>query len=312
MLPFAPGITGSYIEKNDSLALELKSLRNPRLVKFKTSDQTIINTIKQDFSPILGDYLGDYLPGFGNAFLEMQSYSIPVAGEEREFEIFKNVAMKFCWIPAGKAILGSSKSEKERIIEEAEHEFETTGFWLGKYPVTQIQWQNVMGNNPSYFKGDNLPVEKVNWNDCRGFVEKCKVSGLQVEMPHEDQWEYACQGGKGNKQAFYWGNELNGDKANCDGNYPYGTNEKGIYLKKTSEVGSYEKVAPHPWNLCDMHGNVWEWCNNLHMEDRSYYAFRAFRGGGWGSLPVSCRWSCRYGDDPRGRGFDLGFRLIIC
>ncbi len=78
MLPFAPGITGIYIEKEDSLMLQLKSLRNPRLVNFSTSDKSVINTIKHRYSPILEDYLGDYLPGFGNAFLEMQSHLIPV------------------------------------------------------------------------------------------------------------------------------------------------------------------------------------------------------------------------------------------
>ncbi len=309
MLPFAPGITSYYIEKDDVLDLELRSLRKPQTVTFTTQDQTVINTIKGEFSPILEDYLGDSLPGFSNAFMEMQSHPIPDAGEEKEFEIFKNTKMIFCWIPEGKAMLGSPESEEERRENEKEHEFETAGFWMGKYPVTQSHWKAVMGKKPSHFKGANLPVEKVSWNDCQEFIKKCSVSGLKVQLPHEDQWEYACRGGKGNKQPFYWGNALNGDKANCNGTMLYGTNKKGTYLKKTTEVGSYEKVAPHPWNLCDMSGNVWEWCDNLYGNTSS---FQVLRGGSWFSFSRSSRSSHRNGFSTTARSRCLGFRLIIC
>ncbi len=309
MLPFAPGITGSYIEEGESLILILKSLRNPQLVNFSTSDKTVINTIKQDFSPILEDYLGDSLPGFSDVFLEMQSHSIPNDGEEREFNITNKVKMKFCWIPAGKAMLGSPESEAKRYYDEAEHEFETTGFWMSKYPVTQSQWKGIMGNSPSCFTGVNFPVEYVNWNDCQECIKKCSVSGLKVQLPHEDQWEYACRGGKGNKQPFYWGDTLNGDKANNDGTRPYGTDKKGAYLEKTTEVGSYEKVAPHPWNLCDMIGNVGEWCENLYSKDGTS---RVLRGGSWYDDSWFCRSSYRNGFNPTFRDYCLGFRLSIC
>ncbi len=311
MLPFAPGIVGYCTEESDVLDLELRSLRKPQTVTFTTQDQTVINTIKGEFSPILEDYLGDSLPGFSNVFMEMQSHSIPVDGEEREFEIFDNVKMKFCWIPAGKAMLGSPKSEKGRYRDEEEREFETNGFWMAKYPVTQIQWKEVMGNNPSSFLGTNLPVENVSWNGCKDFIKNCSVSGLKLQLPHEDQWEYACRGGRGNKQPFYWGDILNGDKANCRGIESYRTNKKGIYLAMTNEVGSYEKIAPHPWNLCDMHGNVWEWCENLYYKTGSS---RVIRGGCWGDPSWDCRSSRRRGFRffETYRAYDLGFRLIIC
>ncbi len=222
MLQFATGITGYYVEEDDKLSLELRSLRSPRLVNFFTQDKTIIDTIKADFSPILEDYLGDHLPGFSDTFMEMQSHPIPIAGEERYFSMANDVKMKFCWIPAGKAILGSPENEAGRRIHEAEHEFETNGFWMGKYPVTQSQWKAVVNSNPSFFKGDNLPVEQVDWDDCQDFIQKCNIQGLKPRLPHEDQWEYACRGGKGNKQPFYWGDALNGDKANCDGELSYG------------------------------------------------------------------------------------------
>ncbi len=326
LLPFSPGIIGHYNDRNDTLSLELRSLRSLRTVTFFIKDQTVINTIEAGFSPILEDYLGDTLPGFSDTFFEMQSHPIPLPGEERVFNIAKNTSMKFCWIPAGEAQLGLSKEEQdyfEKIFfrgkrlsywRDMESEavrgiHKSNGFWLGKYPVTQAQWQGVMGNNPSHFKGDNLPVECVSWDDCQHFIKKCSVSELKVRLPHEDHWEYAYQGGKGNKQPFYWGNTLNGDKANCDGKYPHRTNKKGIYLGRTSEVGSYEKVAPHPWGLCDMSGNVLEWCENLYDKDELSLVIR---GGCWDYYSRDCRSSDRLGRHPTSRDEFIGFRLAIC
>ncbi len=325
MLPFAPGITGCYVGQDNKLSLELRSLRQPHIKTFVTKNKTVINTIKGEFSPILEDYLGDSLPGFSDAFMEMQSHPIPIDGEEREFEIFNGVKMKFCWIPAGEAQLGSPEEEQDYITknflkgerpywlydenEFVRGKFKTQGFWLGKYPVTQAQWKAVMGKNPSQFKGINLPVENVNWKDCQRFIKKCSVFGFKVQSPHEDQWEYACRGGKGNKQAFYWGNALNGDKANCDGSDPYGTDNKGAYLEKTTDVGGYEQVAPHPWNLCDMSGNVWEWCENLYTKENSS---RVIRGGSCLGGSWFCRSSLRRWYFPWYHSGSLGFRLIIC
>ncbi len=323
MLPFAPGIVGYCTEQNDRLSLELRSLRQPRTVIFTTQDQTAINTIKGEFSPILEDYLGDSIPGFSDAFMEMQSHPIPVDGEEREFEIFSGVKMKFCWIPAGEAQLGRPKEDLDYVdniydflpgwlddeVETVRGIHKSNGFWLGKYEVTQTQWEGVVGGNPSYLKGANLPVENVTWHGCRYFANKCSALGLKLQIPHEDQWEYACRGGKGNKQPFYWGNTLNGEKANCNGNVPYGTDEKGVCLARTTEVGSYEKIAPHPWGLCDMHGNVREWCENSYKGGGSR---RVVRGGSWMCASRVCRSSYRSIFDQGCCNGSLGFRLIIC
>ncbi len=331
MLPFAPGITGYYAEENGVLFLDLKSLRNLSSKTFIIKDQTIINTIKQGFSPILEDYLGDSVPRFGDTFFEMQSHPIPADGEEREARIFSSVKMKFCWIPAGEAQLGSPKEERDYIAKNSydstytwlEEESESVrgihksnGFWMGKYPVTQAQWKGVMeGDNPSHFKGsdfaylktDNLPVEHVNRYDCQRFITKCGIEGLQ--LPCEDQWEYACRGGKGNKQAFYWGNTLNGDEANCNGREPWGSGKQGNFLGATTEVGSYEKIAPHPWGLCDMIGNVFEWCSDVWSEDPIN---SMARGGSWYNTPTFCRSAhCDFFNSTY-RYDLLGFRLIIC
>ena len=252
----------------------------------------------------------------------------PKAGEEREFEIAKGVKMIFCWIPAGKATLGSPVGEKERDVNEKEHEYETKGFWLGKYEVTERQWSAVCGLHPISLKNfpdveelfakhglvtrdlntSKLPVVELTWHDCQKFIAKCKVKGYQLKLPHEDEWEYACRGGLGNKRAFYWGDELRGDKANCNGNSPYGTTLKGTNLEKVTEVGSYEKVAPHPWGLCDMNGNVSEWCENLHTPTSPA---RVFRGGSWVNGSGICRSAFRYGGAPSYAGVILGLRLAL-
>ena len=263
----------------------------------------------------------------------------PKAGEEREFEIFKGVRMKFCWVPAGEAQLGSPKAERASVMkrlvelkfakegeepewlkseaEEVRGKFTTKGFWLGKYEVTQEQWKKVMGNEPSHFKGAQLPVETVSWKDCQKFIEKCQVAGLKVKLPHEDEWEYACRGGRGNKQAFYWGDTLNGDKANCAKTL-YHNARKGALMQKlprmkesdpkTTEVGSYESKAKHPWSLCDRHGNVWEWCDNLHSKEGTT---RVLRGGSWVVNPFGCRAAYRFGYSPVNRGNGFGFRVCL-
>jgi formylglycine-generating enzyme required for sulfatase activity len=257
-----------------------------------------------------------------------------------EVELAKGVRMTFCWIPSGKAQLGSPKSEQDYVIraffkgkrpefldlESARGEFTTKGFWLGKYTVTQEQWKTVMGNNPSQFykegtgkdkvQGMNtsrFPVEQVSWDDCQHFLKKMNdviaipntMGKGKFALPNEDEWEYACRGGKGNNQAYYFGNVLNGTHANCDGSLPpYGTTTKGPALRRTTEVGTYEKVAPHPWGLCDMSGNVWQWCQNKEM--------RVIRGGCCFDAARDCRSAAHDDEPPVRRGlYGVGFRVAV-
>ena len=256
-------------------------------------------------------------------------------GEERSFEIADGVKMVFCWIPAGEAQLGSPKSERADVLkaikedkeptwlaseaEDVRGKFKTKGFWMAKYTVTQREYESVVGSNPSWFaKGgtgkdkvegidtSRFPVERVSWDDCQAFLKKCKLKGLK--LPHEDDWEYAYRGGKGNKQPFYWGDELNGDKANCDGNYPFGTSTKGAYLERPTPVGSYASKAAHPWGLCDMSGNVWQWCDNWYDSEQKY---RVLRGGSWSVNSGGCRAAYRNGGGPDPRDDDFGFRVCF-
>ena len=242
------------------------------------------------------------------------------AKAEKSIEIAAGVKMRFCWIPAGKATLGSPASEKERSASEAERGYATEGFWLGKFTTTQGEYEAVVGSNPSQFQGGRLPVDSVSWADARACIEKMNEGAAGVALrksmgdkakfalPHEDAWEYACRGGSGNARPFYWGDSLDGDKANCDGTTPYGAETKGIYLETTAEVGAYEAKSKHPWGLCDMSGNVWQWCDNLYSSDGTD---RAIRGGSWNCNPVNCRSAHRGWMDPTRRDSRVGFRLAV-
>ncbi|MBQ3351612.1 MAG: SUMF1/EgtB/PvdO family nonheme iron enzyme [Thermoguttaceae bacterium] len=231
---------------------------------------------------------------------------------ERKVVTVNGVEFAFRWCPAGTFMMGSPTSEEGRYYdEERQHEVTLTkGFWMMETEVTQKQWKAVMGNNPSHFQGDDLPVEQVSWSDCQEF---CRKTGLQ--LPTEAQWEYACRAGS--TTAYFWGNALNGDKANCSGNFPCGTTTQGKYLEKTTSVGSYQ---PNAWGLYDMHGNVWEWCQDWYavypsgsVTDpvvSSSGSYRVYRGGSWNYDARNCRSAFRNFHAPGSRNDFLGFRVV--
>ncbi|MBR0237850.1 MAG: SUMF1/EgtB/PvdO family nonheme iron enzyme [Thermoguttaceae bacterium] len=234
---------------------------------------------------------------------------------DRKVETVNGVEFAFRWCPAGTFIMGSPTSEEGRWDSEKQHLVTLTkGFWMMETEITQKQWKAVMGNNPSYFIGDDLPVENVSWNDCQEFCKKCAQLGLPVQLPTEAQWEYACRAGS--TTAYFWGNALNGDKANCDGNYPCGTTTKGKYLRRTTPVGSY---AANAWGLYDMHGNVYEWCQDWYGDypsgsvtdpvGPSSGSSRVIRGGGWDYDARDCRSAYRNYYEPDARHY-LGFRCV--
>ncbi len=240
------------------------------------------------------------------------------AGESKTGTL-KGVKYTFHWCPAGTFMMGSPESEKDREDIERQHKvILTRGFWMLETPVMQAMWESVMGNNPSNFKGSNLPVERVSWNDSQEFIEKLnsQSNGLQFRLPSEAEWEYACRART--TTPFSFGNTLNGDKANCYGKNPYGTTEKGKYLRQTSEVKSY---SPNVWGLYDMHGNVWEWCQDWYGDypcdavtdptGPRGAAYRVNRGGSWNLIARYCRSACRSGRTQVIRYDYLGFRLAL-
>ena len=250
-------------------------------------------------------------------------------GDEMTIALPSGVEMTFCWCPAttseawktisgGKDyfLMGCPAGEKCGNVSEFPHcVILTKGFWMGKYAVTQRQWKSVMGHNPSMFPDKRSPVECVSWNDCQMFIAKvCAAGEAKVSLPTEAQWEYACRAGT--TLPFSFGTSLNGDKANCDGHYPYGTAIQGDCRAGTVPVGSYE---PNAWGICDMHGNVWEWCLDWHgnyMGDATdpkgaaTGSSRVCRGGCWNSCAQFCRSAYRGKFDPYERVDYLGFRLV--
>ena len=236
---------------------------------------------------------------------------------ERKTAVVNGAQFAFRWCPAGTFMMGSPISQARRKGAEPPHMVTLTkGFWMMETEVTQKQWEAVMGKNPSGFKGGELPVENVSWYDCQEFCKKCSKLGLPIQLPTEAQWEYACRAWSAT--SYFWGNALNGDKANCNGLFPYGMDVKGAFAGQTVPVGCYD---PNPWGLYDMHGNVWEWCEDLfeayskeNVTDpigESENTDRVIRGGSWNYAASECRSETRYGKPPKERGKHLGFRGVV-
>ena len=185
----------------------------------------------------------------------------------------------------------------------------TNNYYIGKYEVTQALWQAVMGSNPSYFKGDDLPVEQVSWNDCQDFISKLNaMTGKRFRLPSEAEWEYAARGGKKSRGYQYSGSNTLGDVAWYEGNS--GSKTHAVGTKQPNELGIY-----------DMTGNVYEWCQDWYGSYSSSPqtnpigavsgSRRVRRGGGWCSSASYCRSSYRYNCAPDGRYVDIGFRLVL-
>ncbi|MFZ4986563.1 MAG: formylglycine-generating enzyme family protein, partial [Blastocatellia bacterium] len=178
------------------------------------------------------------------------------------------VSFEMVTVSGGSFMMGSPPDEQGRDADEGpQHRVTLRSFEIGKHEVTQELWQAVMGSNPSRFKGDNLPVENVSWNDvqefCRRLNEKLGLTGSNgYRLPTEAEWEYAARAGTTTPFAF--GQTISPDIVNYDGNYPYGNGPKGLYREKTVPVGSLGRA--NDWGIHDMHGNVWEWCED-HWHD---------------------------------------------
>jgi len=231
-------------------------------------------------------------------------------------DLGKGVKLEMVLLPSGEFMMGSLDSEKSADKDEKpQHKVRITKpFYLGRQLVTQEQWEAVMDNNPSQIKAPKNPVENVSWDDCQRFLEKLNAkTGMQrgkFVLPTEAQWEYACRAGSATRYCF-------GDEELALGEYAwYGANSGNT----THPVG---EKKPNAWGLHDMHGNVWEWCQDWY--NVRYYANtptddptgpatgsnRVFRGGGWGDDAGGCRSADRYAYEPGGRGCYLGFRVSL-
>ena len=207
--------------------------------------------------------------------------------------------------------MGSPEEETDRSDDETLHEVTLTmGFYIQETPVTQGQWQSLVGYNPSEFceLGDEYPVEQVSWEECVGFAGRLKAreKGRIYRLPTESEWEYACRAGTSAGFSF-------GDDESLLDQYGWFRDNAGGH---THPVG---RKKPNPWGLYDMHGNVWEWCLDSFGDYPDGPAtdplgsleglYKVGRGGGWSDPAKACRSAYRSGSDPMNCGSDMGFRL---
>jgi len=231
--------------------------------------------------------------------------------------ITNSIGQTFVIIPKGSFMMGSPTDEPKRDDDERQHRVTITRpFYMQTTEVTQKQWKAVMGNNPSKFEGDNLPVEQVSWNDVQEFIEKLnRMEGTdRYRLPTEAQWEYACRAGT--TTPFYTGRCISTNQANYGGNYPMQGCSKGRYRKKTVNVASF---SPNAGGLYDMHGNVYEWCADWYgkypsgavtdPKGSSSGEYRVYRGGSWFKNARDARSAFRERVNPDIRGDLLGFRV---
>jgi uncharacterized protein (TIGR02996 family) len=251
-------------------------------------------------------------------------------------EVVNSIGMRLALIPPGRFRMGSPADEVEHGANEGPlHEVEISrAFYLGVHEVTQAQYQRVMGGNPSYFsprgrgkgrvKGQDtasFPVEQVSWEEATEFCRRLsklaqeKSARRRYRLPSEAEWEYCCRGGASSSTAFHTGESLSSHQANFDGRY-----EKGPFLGRTCAVGSYRANA---FGLYDMHGNIWEWCEDWYAD--GYYrssprrdppgpprdSHRALRGGCWDGLASACRSAYRVGSEPGEGSYYDGFRVAV-
>ena len=240
------------------------------------------------------------------------------------------LALDMVLVPAGTFIMGSPDNEPERRESEGPQHGVTLlrSFFMGRYPVTQAQWRAVaalekveidLDSAPSNFKGANLPVEQVSWYEAGEFCERLKKhSKRPYRLPSEAEWEYACRAGTTTPFAF--GKTLTTDAANYNGDYMYNNGPKGEYRKQTTPIDKFGSA--NAFGLCDMHGNVDEWCaDHWHGNyesapiDGSAWltadeaSRRVLRGGSWYNIPRNCRSATRIFITPDNRNYRIGFRV---
>jgi formylglycine-generating enzyme required for sulfatase activity/uncharacterized caspase-like protein len=235
-------------------------------------------------------------------------------------DLGNGVTLEMVSIPAGSFKMGLPPGETGGSeYEGPQHTVNVPSFFMGKFEVTQEQYQQVMGENPSYFQGAKRPVEKVSWNDAVEFCKKLsQKTGRIYRLPSEAEWEYACRAGT--TTLFHFGETITTELANYDGNYhTYASAPKGKYREQTTEVGIF---PPNAFGLYDMHGNVWEWCadtwhhsyEGAPVDGKAWIdndkKYRVLRGGCWYNDPGYCRSAFRYNELRDGLNLRIGFRVV--
>jgi formylglycine-generating enzyme required for sulfatase activity len=210
------------------------------------------------------------------------------------------IGMKFSYVPTCSFFRGSESSSRLGQLTVA------GGVFMSTWPVTQLEWKKVMGTDPSYFLGSNRPVECVTWLDCQEFCEKFRgLTGLAIRLPNELEWEAACRG--------------SAISAYSSGNDESALDSVGWYQKNGGgETHDVCQKKPNAWGLFDMHGNVYEWCQDVYLPGWAememsieHSEHRVIRGGSWGRPPEDCRSAARRGYPADSTNFSIGCRVCI-
>jgi formylglycine-generating enzyme required for sulfatase activity len=241
-----------------------------------------------------------------------------------------NLALEMIILPGGVFWMGSQEAEQGREShEEPQHQVTIEPFCMGRFTITQAQWRAIanlptihrfLNPEPAQTKGENQPVEQVSWHDAMEFCARlAKLTRRDYRLPSEAEWEYACRART--TTPFHFGETITAELANYDGNYIYNLEPVGEYRQRTAPVGSFQ--VANAFGLCDMHGNVWEWCaDTWHdnyqeapsdgsiWEQPELQEHRLLRGGSWYCLPSLCRAAQRHWDKADYGGSGISFRVV--
>ncbi len=235
------------------------------------------------------------------------------------------ILLEMVAVKGGRFLMGSPKNEAGRDSDEVQHWVQVSDFWLSRYEVKQAQWKAVMGSLPPNmvnlgddFKGDNLPVVKISWYEAKEFIKRLneKYGKSSYRLPSESEWEYAARAGTSTPYAF--GSTITADLVNYDGSIPYGKGPRGKYRQHPVAVGALG--VANAFGLFDMHGNIWEWCEDEYApypesettdpKGSGNSLLKVYRGGSWNFSAVFCRSADREYVSADYRGHNLGFRLV--
>jgi formylglycine-generating enzyme required for sulfatase activity len=327
--PQAPGLifggqTVTLLSQAEGKYLSYQWYKNGQPIAGATGDRYVI----EDIDKTLHD--GNYSLMVSNDFgtVTTQSTQLVVDSTPTSHTV-ASISMDMIFCPPGTFTMGSPTSETGRDGDETQHQVTlNNGFYLGKYEVTQAQYETVMTGNseglnakPSNWPNNNdRPVEKVAWNDVQVFLSRLNSmeqtagrlpTGWKYVLPTEAQWEYACRAGT--TTAYSWGNDINSSRANYNWD---GGATTGNDFKQTRDVGKY---ATNPWGFFDMHGNVWEWVSDwkanypggaqTNPEGPAAGSDRVFRGGSWSHDGTHLRSAERLSNAPGFRSYIMGFRV---
>ncbi|MDV3351751.1 formylglycine-generating enzyme family protein [Leptothoe sp. LEGE 181152] len=315
---------GKLVDSDDELGVEYPPLQ--------TANFEIVTVSLPDDGLELFEFQVATLERKRTGFLRRQRWVVTkTRGQAYRFveELGADISLEMVAIPSGSFLMGSPEHELKRLnIEGPQREVTVAGFLMGRYPVTQAQWRAVaamsqvdreLNADPSNFKGADRPVEQVSWEDALEFCKRLSSqTGRLYRLPSEAEWEYVCRAGT--TTPFHFGETLTTEVANYNGN-TYGNGPKGKDRNQTTSVTEF-KIA-NAFGLCDMHGNVWEWCqdiwhdnyNNAPTDGSAWMTngndeYRILRGGSWINGPEYCRSARRDLNQPGYRNYFIGFRVV--